>query len=102
SDQECNAVPDGGHHLGQNAQSRRHAVELAAAVIGHHQGICSDVHCATGILCRMDTFYYDRAVPCLMNPFEIVPSHDGLLESSSDIGIKHWTFPRDDDILKLH
>src|SRR6266540_3055653 len=38
----------------------------------------------------------------MANPIEIVPSHDGLRESVSDIGIQHWPFSRDDDILKFH
>src|SRR4029434_8289622 len=73
-----------------------------AASIGHDQRVCSHVHCASCVLWRVDTFDHDRPVPRLANPFEIVPSHDGLLEGSSDIGQQHWPFSRDYDILKFH
>jgi hypothetical protein len=50
----------------------------------------------------VDTFDHDWPVPCLPNPFEIVPSHNGLLKSSGDVGIQHRPFSWDDDILKFH
>src|SRR4029077_13248849 len=50
----------------------------------------------------VNTFDHDRPVPCLTNPVEIVPSHNGLLKSSSDVGIQHRPFSWDDDILKFH
>src|SRR5205814_7397459 len=87
---------------GQNAQSRRHAVELAAAVIGHNQCIRSDIHCSASVLRRMDAFDDDWAIPCLTNPFEVIPGDHRLLESSSNIGIKHRAFSRDNDVLKFH
>ena len=71
-------------------------------MIGHNQCICSDIHCPAGVLCRMNAFDDDWAIPCLTNPFEVFPSHDGLLESRSDIGIKHGTFSRDDDVFEFH
>src|SRR4029077_9836585 len=86
----------------QNAQSRRNAVELPATMIGHDQCVCSHVDCTPGILRRVDPLDHNRPVPRLTNPLEIVPSHNGLLKSSSDVGIQHRPFARDNDILKLH
>ena len=71
-------------------------------MIGNDQRICSHVHCASCVLWRVDTFNHDWPVPRLANPFHVRPSHNGLLESSSDIGIQHWPLSRDDDILKFH
>src|SRR4029077_11479160 len=59
-------------------------------------------YCAPRVLWCVDFCNWYRPVPRLANPFEIVPSHNGLLKSSSDISIRHWPFSRDDDILKFH
>ena len=60
------------------------------------------VHCTAGVLRRVDAFDYDGSVPRLTNPFHVLPSHHGLLESSSDISIEHRALSRDDDVLKFH
>src|SRR6476646_11381690 len=71
-------------------------------MIGHDQRVCSPVYRASCVVWRVDTFDHDWPVPRLANPLEIVPSHNGLLKSSSDVGIQHRPFARDNDILKLH
>src|SRR6478672_10956636 len=71
-------------------------------MIGHDQRVCSHVYRASCVVWRVDTFDHDRPVPGLANPFEIVPGHNGLLKSSSDVGIQHRPFSRDYDILKFH
>ena len=71
-------------------------------MIGNDQGVRSLVHCAAGILSRVDTFYHYRPVPCCANPLEVLPSHNRLFERRSDIGVQHRPFSRNDDILKSH
>ena len=71
-------------------------------MIRNDQRVRSLVHCAAGVLSRVDAFYHDGPVPRLANPWEITPSHHGLLERSGDIGVRHRSFSRDHDILEFH
>src|SRR4029077_13689597 len=95
-------IADACHNLRQNAQSRRDTVELAAAVIGNNQRVCSHVHCATGIVSSVYPFYDNGPVPPPSNPLEILPGHNRVLESSCNIRIKHRPFSGDDYIRKFH
>src|SRR6266540_226359 len=71
-------------------------------MIGNDQRARSNIHGATRVLSGVNAFDHDWPVPRLANPSEITPGHDGLLESRSDISVRHRSLPRDDDILKFH
>ena len=63
------------HDFRQRPQRRRHAVELSTAVIGNHNGCCSFVHRASGIICGENAFDHNRPGPRLPDPSEIVPGY---------------------------
>src|SRR5262249_60673122 len=67
--QDLDSIAYSRYNFRQNTQSRRDTIELAAAVIGNHQGICSNIHCTAGVLGRVNTLDHDWPVPCLANPF---------------------------------
>src|SRR5207247_3499658 len=97
-EQDFDAIAYACHNFRQHLQTRRDAVELAAAVIGNDQRVCSHVRCAAGVVSRVNAFYHDRSIPCLANPSEIIPSHYGLLKSGSHIGVHHRSLPRNNDV----
>src|SRR5206468_7116209 len=83
-EEDLDAIAYARHNFRQDLQRRRNTVELSATMIRNDQRIRSLVHCAEGILSRVDTFYHYRPVPGCANPLEVLPSDNGLFERRSD------------------
>src|SRR5690242_17819483 len=71
-------------------------------MIRYDQCVGPHIDCSLCVLSCVDTFNDDRSLPRLANPFQIVPGHNRLLKSRSNIGVQHWSFAGDNDILKFH
>ena len=63
----------GRDHFRQHSQRRRDTIELAAAVIGHDDGIGADVRCSFGVLDIDDAFQDQLVTPMFAELANVVP-----------------------------
>jgi len=89
---------DGLDDLGQGAQGRGNAIELAAAMIGDGDGRGALIDGAERIVCGEDALDDNRTAPQFANPVEIAPGDGGFGEGGCNIDERHGTFARDHDV----
>src|SRR5262249_37545255 len=94
-------IPHRRNYLRQDAQRRRNAVELTAAVIANAARRRAAVDRPAGIVRGVHALDDDRPGPRLADPFEVGPRHHGLFERGADIGVWHWLAVQD-DVRKAH
>src|SRR5262245_49774698 len=88
-------------HFRQRAQRRRYAIELAAAVIRHHEGLRAGRDRLPRVFTGVHALDDDGALPEVANPPKIRPGHDRLRQGGADVRISHRAF-RQDDVWKVH
>ena len=79
-EEDLGAVADGVDDAGQRVQRADRAVDLAAAVVGHDDGVHAGVDGAARVIGVLDALQHDRAVPVVADESEVLPGVVGAGE----------------------
>jgi hypothetical protein len=90
-----------GHDLRQDADGGGHGVELARAVVRHHDGVRARIDGAAGVFADVHAFDHDGTLPGFLDPVEVAPRDHGLLERRGDVGVAHGPVLQD-DVREVH